>query len=403
MCVGYAPRVSQLPLLEVTVLAGPVPDLDPAWLESRLATWAEQIGVDARLVRADDEDAALDALAASGARAGGVVLVPGTIGTTPRLVAAAEASARPLIWLDLAAATSARPSHLHPVSAWGVHGRGIDGLRWALRHLLERTAWPLTTHMYGDDPEQRADLRLPSGPGRHPVAALVHGGYWRDQWQREIMDALAVDLVRRGYATWNIEYRRVGPSGGGWPGTFVDISRALAALGQLARTEPLDVGRLAIVGHSAGGHLAAWAASRGRPPTVPGIVDGPTPALVVSLAGVLDLTAAGRRGIGDLATWGLLDGSTEQQPARYEATCPASRLPSGVPHLIAIGTADNPDLVDSSLRFCARAAHEGEEAELLELPGADHFAVIEPRSEAWKTIAARLEERLPPRAVPEAT
>lgn len=394
--------MSQPPLLEVTVLACPEPALDPAWFESRLATWAASVGVDARLVRVGDEDAALHALASSGLRAGGVVLAPGELGASARLVAAAESTAVPLIWLDLAAATSARPPHLHPVSAWGIHGRGIDGLRWALRHLLERAAWPVTTHLYGDDPEQRADLRLPVGPGPHPVAALVHGGYWRDQWQREIMDALAVDLVRRGYATWNIEYRRVGPSGGGWPGTFADIAASLAALGRLAQAEPLDIGRLAIVGHSAGGQLAAWAASRTRQPAVPGIVDGPAPTLVVSLAGVLDLSEAGRRGIGDLAPWGLLDGSTVRHPERYVATCPAARLPSGVPHLIAIGTADNPDLVDSSLRFCARAAAEGDEAELLELPGADHFAVIEPRSEAWKTIAARIEQRMPARPLREA-
>jgi acetyl esterase/lipase len=388
--------VSQQALLEVTVVAGPEPALDPAWFESRLGTWAAAAGLDPLLVRADDEDAVLEALAAAAGRAGGVVLAPGTIGATPRVVAAAEEIADALIWLDLRAASGPRPAHLRPLTAWGIHGRGIDGFRWALRHLSERRAWPVATHAYGEDPEHRADLRLPTGRGPHAVVALVHGGYWRDQWQREIMDGLAVDLARRGYATWNIEYRRVGPSGGGWPATFADIAGSLAGLEQLARTQPLDLSRLAIVGHSAGGHLAAWSASREGQPVVPGLVDGPAPTLVVSLAGVLDLTEAGRRGVGDLATWGLLDGSTQRRPERYAATCPAARLPSGVPHLIAIGTADNPDLVDSSLRFCARAAAEGDEAELLELPGADHFAVIEPWSEAWKAIAARLELRMPP-------
>ncbi|NIR35894.1 MAG: alpha/beta hydrolase, partial [Actinobacteria bacterium] len=114
---------------------------------------------------------------------------------------------------------------------------------------------------YGPLPDQVADLRLPDGPGPHPVAVVLHGGFWRDVWTRDLMDGIAVDLTRRGWATWNIEYRRVG-SGGGFPETLEDVAAAIDHLDGLAGDRSLDVATVVTVGHSAGGHLALWAAAR---------------------------------------------------------------------------------------------------------------------------------------------
>ena len=117
-------------------------------------------------------------------------------------------------------------------------------------------------HRYGRDRSQLADLRLPPGAGPHPLMILIHGGSWDKRYGRTVMRGLAGDLVRRGWATWNIEYRRLG-IGGGWPTTFEDVAAAIDHLDTL--DAPLDRGRVSMLGHSAGGHLALWAA--GRPPT----------------------------------------------------------------------------------------------------------------------------------------
>ena len=112
------------------------------------------------------------------------------------------------------------------------------------------------THRYGPQRSQRADLHQPRGPGPHPVMILIHGGSWRKRYSRVVMRALAGDLVRRGWAVWNIEYRRLG-DGGGWPATFEDVAAAIDHLDELQA--PLDLERVSVLGHSAGGHLALWA------------------------------------------------------------------------------------------------------------------------------------------------
>ena len=119
---------------------------------------------------------------------------------------------------------------------------------------------------YGPEDLQFGDLYLPNQQGSHPVVILIHGGYWRARYGLDLMNDLAVDLAKRGYAAWNIEYRRVGNPGGGWPGTFQDVALATDYLRKLAPSYTLDLTKVVPIGHSAGGHLAFWLAARPRIP-----------------------------------------------------------------------------------------------------------------------------------------
>ena len=267
------------------------------------------------------------------------------------------------------------------------------------------TGSPATTYVsdvktakYGTDPNQYGDLRLPKGAGPFPVVVLIHGGYWRAGFGLDLMDGLADDLTRRGYATWNIEYRRVGQKGGGYPGTLSDVAAAIDYLTELARSHPLDAKRVAIVGHSAGGHLAAWAAGRGRLPAgAPGADPAVKPLVTVSLAGVLDLLAAYAQNSGNGATAELMRASPEDAPERYMNASPMSLLPTGSSLLIVHGTLDANVPRTQSETYYAAATAAGDRAELLIIDGADHFDVINPASYAWGRVAERLEALMPAR------
>jgi acetyl esterase/lipase len=233
-------------------------------------------------------------------------------------------------------------------------------------------------HHHGPGPDRWADLRLPEGPGPHPVAVLIHGGFWRMPWGADLMHALAGDLHRRGWATWNIEYRRLGAPGGGWPGTLEDAAAAVDAL-PAAGGAALDPGRVVAVGHSAGGHLALWLATRG------GI------SAVVGLAAVSDLVEAARLGLGGGAVGELLGGTPEQQPERYRAASPRERLPLGVPQLLVHGDRDDRVPVEQSVEYARAARAAGDPVDLAVIPGAGHPELVEPRAEGWRAVAAWLE------------
>jgi len=225
---------------------------------------------------------------------------------------------------------------------------------------------------YGPDPEQFAELW--AAPGRAPVVVLVHGGYWRHRYGLEGMRPLAASLSEQGYAVWNLEYRRTGGPGGGWPGTFLDVAMGLSAM-----DGAVDPARVAIVGHSAGGHLALWAAARLKP------------SLVVSLAGVCDLTEAARLHLSNDAVVELLGGRPDEVPDRYARACPTLLLPLGIPQLVVHATddADVPFALGS--RYAAAASAAGDDCEFLVLQGVDHFALIDPATAAWATVADRLD------------
>lgn len=241
---------------------------------------------------------------------------------------------------------------------------------------------------YGADPSAFGELTLPPGDGPVPVVVVVHGGFWRSAYGLDLGRPLAADLARAGVAAWNVEYRRVG-DGGGWPATFADVAAAvdlLAGPGQEAAGGRLDLGRVVAVGHSAGGHLAAWLAARpGLPAGTPGA--GPRVRLrgVVSQAGVLDLVDCAEQCLGRGAVAELLGGRPDRVPDRYALASPAARVPLGVPVVAVHGDADANVPIRQSERYVAAALAAGDDAELVRLPGVDHFAVIDPADPAWRT------------------
>ncbi|MHA6626494.1 alpha/beta hydrolase [Pseudonocardia sichuanensis] len=269
-----------------------------------------------------------------------------------------------------------------------IRGRGIDGLRFAVDvwHFRRRPALRVA---YGADPDQYADLRLPTSPGarRHPVAVLVHGGYWRSRWESDLMEPLAADLNARGYATWNLEYRR--PDDHGWAATVEDVAAGFAALAGPDVAADLDLDRIVLLGHSAGGQLVVrLAADLANDPSA-----AVGPALTVSLAGVLDLDVADRRWLGEGAVSAALGGRRTQLPDAYRRSSPIARLPIGSPVAVVCGVQDNLDLLDLSRTYAAAARAAGDEVAVLEDRG-DHFSVIDPDSPIWSRIAALVESRL---------
>jgi acetyl esterase/lipase len=185
------------------------------------------------------------------------------------------------------------------------------------------TSSPLR-HYYGPDPSQFADLHLPAGQRRSGTVVLVHGGWWGPKYGADNLDSAAADLAGRGWVAWNIEYRRLG-LGGGYPSTLED---AAAAIDYLAALEDVDTGRVAAIGHSAGGHLAVWAAGRTKLATsAPGAGPVVEIAGAISLAGVLDLGAAAREKIGNGAVIELMGGAPGECPDRYAAADPLAQVP----------------------------------------------------------------------------
>jgi acetyl esterase/lipase len=248
-----------------------------------------------------------------------------------------------------------------------------------------------TTLRYGPDEDHVGDLWLPETDGPHRVAVVIHGGYWRAGYGRDLMDAVCADLAGRGWAAWNLEYRRVG-AGGGWPATFLDVAAGVDVLHALAEDHRLDLARVAAIGHSAGGQLALWTAARaGLPAGAPGAEPVVRPAGVVSQAGVCDLRLSAALGEGSRAAAALLDGAPDERPERYALASPAERVPLGVPQGVVHGDRDADVSLAISERYAERARAAGDDAELVVLPGADHFALIDPGTRAWAACLAQLE------------
>jgi acetyl esterase/lipase len=258
------------------------------------------------------------------------------------------------------------------------------------------------TYSYGPDRSQRADLRLPPGPGSHPVVVLIHGGSWQARYGRIFMRGLVSDLLRRGWATWNIEYRRLG-NGGGWPNTFADVARAIDHLAQVEA--PLDLDRVTLLGHSAGGHLALWAATRAKlAPDAPGASDaGPAvrPSGVISQAGVADLGGAYRLWRGGVVR-ALMGGSPEEYPERYDAGDPMRLLPADIPALLVHGSADETVSVQLSRNYERAASAAGAQVELVEIAGeaGRHRAHLNPLGTAWAAVTERLTDYSGPVGAP---
>lgn len=252
---------------------------------------------------------------------------------------------------------------------------------------------------YGDEPSHFGDLYLPSGSGPHPLLVVLHGGFWRARYGLDHMSHLASAYARRGIATFNAEYRRVGDRGGGFPGTFEDIATIIDVATRLSAHHPLCATAPGILGFSAGGHLALWAANRARfPDEAPRLPTTPIVAYAVSLAGVSDLDAAFTEELSDNAVVGLLGGAPSVYPERY-ASSPAARRPDersegasgtaearGLDLVLAHGKLDDCVPYAQTERYVGIAARRGDRPKMLGFESAGHYELIDPRTDAFLAV-----------------
>ena len=240
------------------------------------------------------------------------------------------------------------------------------------------------TFKYGPLEAQEGDLYLP-GASRPPVVCLLHGGFWRMPYGREELAEVAKDLAARGYAVWNIEYRRLGAPGGGWPGTLSDVASAVDHLATLADEGlDLDLDHVMVVGHSAGGHLALWVSARSN--GAPFRTSRVQPVAAAGLAAVSDLARTYEISAGNGAVTEFLGDGPDHVPERYAAASPIELLPLGIKQLIIHGSRDEALPIDISRFYASTAQASGDSIDFVELPEAGHMDFLDPSSKAHATL-----------------
>ena len=227
---------------------------------------------------------------------------------------------------------------------------------------------------YGGGPNQFGELRVPSSPGPFPVVMHIHGGFWRGEYDFTLGNPVCEEIVSRGVATWNLEYRRIGNSGGGWPGTFLDIRNGYRFISQIASKYNLDPNRLLVMGHSAGAQLALCLAAHET-----------SLKRVISLAGVVDMQQAWDMDLGNNAVGEFLGGTPKEVSEHYREADPMQLSIKATQWLIH-GASD--DVVPSSLsrNYAEQKRSRGEDAHYLEIASAGHLDLIDPHSAAWPKI-----------------
>ena len=250
---------------------------------------------------------------------------------------------------------------------------------------------PTFTEAYGPAPQEYGELRIPKGPGPFPVAVIVHGGCWTKGYAAmAYMAPMAAALTARGVATWNIEYRQAGDPGGGWPGTFLDWGAATDHLRALARTYPLDLSRVVVAGHSAGGHAALWIAARGGLPASSPI-RGPAPltiAAAVDIDGPGDLAGIIGRDAsicGEPVIAPFMGGAPHQVSDRYAEASPIARLPLHVAQSLISAQVLTPA---DAAAYRTAALAKGERVEVRAFPFASHADVVDPGNPAGAEVVA---------------
>jgi 3-dehydroquinate dehydratase-2 len=327
-------------------------------LENQVEAWAAEMGVEVETEQSNSEDRIIHVI--HDFAGDGIVINPGALTHTSRAIAdAIRGVDAPAVEVHISNIRVREPWRANSVIAEAcvrsIYGRGTVGYRNAMRHLVNRVAVSFETIRYGPHPDNVGDLRRDGGD----LVILAHGGLWRHEYERDTTESLAVDLARHGYSTWNVEYRRVGGSGG-WPASAHDLLMALDFVPQLG----LDSEHVIIVGHSAGAFLAMWSAARSATEVL----------LHVALAPILDLTATSdSEEIGSEACRGML-----------EQGAPRSVSPDAVPTVIVHGDADQIVPVEHSIQFAT--AHDIEHHRT----DCDHFSLLDPTKPEWSWVVKQI-------------
>lgn len=248
------------------------------------------------------------------------------------------------------------------------------------------------TIAYGDQRPQFGHLRRAEGTPLRPAVMLIHGGFWRNRYSLDHLEHLSAALSAQEMVIWNIEYRRVGDVGGGWPGTFHDAVAAAEMLFRRAGEWGVDPDRILVMGHSAGGHLASWLGCMANVPETSQVRADPLPWRgVVTLAGVLDLVEAWVQHLSDHAVVDLLGGAPPEQPSRYRNGSPQALVPSPIPHTLLHARQDKLVPVGISERWHKANLEAGGHSRLEVVQRANHFSLIDPRSSAWPRVLAAVQ------------
>jgi acetyl esterase/lipase len=275
--------------------------------------------------------------------------------------------------------------------------------------LLKEAAAPGERISYATEPLQFGELRVPKRQGPHPVAILVHGGCWRARIGQypeaavslDLLRPLAVALALEGIASWNIEYRRLGHEGGGWPGTYQDIANATDFVRTLAPKYSLDLQRVVLVGHSAGGHLAVWAAGRHKLPADSAV----RTASPMRVAGVVDIDgppdlatfiAIERQVCGGPVVAELLGGEPAELPERYRQASAAGLLPIGTRQELLIADKADTQWVGLIQAYAEAAKKAGDSVNVAMMPDSSHFDGLNPKASAWKTVLSSIRSIIGP-------
>lgn len=270
-----------------------------------------------------------------------------------------------------------------------------------MSNILERPPPPFDHRIrYGIDPKHFADLRFPQGKGPFPLLFVVHGGFWQSAYDLAHTGHLCAALTRKEIITCNLEYRRLGDPGGGWPGTFQDITLATSNIIEKTRSdERFNHAHTAILGHSAGGHLALWQTSSHRVAKTSPLHNPHNQPVhnAISLAAITDLRTAWKQQLGHGIVTRLLGGTPTEYPDRYDAGSPINLLPSGTRQVLIHGTADRTVPVSQSEIYVEKARQLGDQATLIKLDNVGHFELINPETKAWPIIADAVLPLLDPR------
>lgn len=329
-------------------------------LETRIADWGQSLGAEVECAQTNDESRIVDLIQEFDGD--GIVLNPAALSHTSRTIADAIQSVdTPVVEVHISNIRAREPWRRHSVvsevSVRTIYGRGLEGYRAALRHLANRLRMGFETVRYGPASDNVGELRRGGGD----LAVLVHGGLWRQEHERDGMETLAIDLAKRGFDSWNIEYRRLG-TGGGWPASPQDVLSALDFIPQF----DVSAKRVVIVSHSAGGQLATWAAERSRTP-----VD-----LHVALAPILDIRA----------TIDSDDLGAEEARTLLSEGAPPVVAPAKTETVIVHGDTDQIVPVERTVGLADRFALVHHRT------SCDHFSLLDPTTPEWRWVTERVAE-----------